>query len=424
MIRWAVGAAALTLWAQNSVTIQTIIRSRPASAVEGGRLIEASDLRYVGAFRLPRGSFGAPVHDGFAYGGTALAYHRGQGSLFLVGHDWHQLVAEVRIPSITNARRVDGLATAAVVQPFADVTEGNRGRIKERGGVYAATAKIGGLLVHEGKLYGTVFAYYDGASEAALSHFRSGLKLSAVGDFEGMFRVGEQNPGFVAGYMASVPADWVSALGGQVLTGSCCLSVIGRTSLGPAAASLDPSELRPSAGAPASLLVGYPLAHPLDGQGWDTTNGFANGSTEVKGLVFPEGSRSLLFFGRHGAGPFCYGTGEECKDPADGSKGTHGYPYRYQAWAYDARDLAEVRTEGRKPWSVRPTSVWTFDLPFDTGGARIGGAAYDPDRGRVFLSQLHGDGELPVIHVLEILPSPSGRPPGSKRRPGRALRDW
>src|SRR5437867_1986550 len=87
-------------------------------------VVGASDLRYVGAFRVPAGNFGG---SSFAYGGTAMAYNPVRNSLFMVGHDWQQFVAEVSIPTPVNSSSVDNLPTATVIQPFADATEGRLG---------------------------------------------------------------------------------------------------------------------------------------------------------------------------------------------------------------------------------------------------------------------------------------------------------
>jgi hypothetical protein len=61
-------------------------------------------------------------------------------------------------------------------------------------------------------------------------------------------------------------------------------------------------------------------------------------------LSFPAGIRSVLFFSRYGVGSYCYcyGTGAECNEPADNSKGTHAYPYRYQIcirWTPESRQI-------------------------------------------------------------------------------------
>ncbi len=109
-------------------------------------------------------------------------------------------------------------------------------------------------------------------------------------------------------------------------------------------------------------------------------------------------------FGRQGIGPFCYGTGAACHDPADNSQGTHGYPYVYFVWAYDAADFAAVRAGTKQAWEVVPYAIWTLPLPFGNPNAHLNGAAYDPVTGRIFVSQGFGDGAKPLIHVFAVQP--------------------
>ncbi len=141
----------------------------------------------------------------------------------------------------------------------------------------------------------------------------------------------------------------------------------------------------------------------------------------MAGAVFPEGTRSILFFGRVGLGASCYGEGSSdpslagtlvpgqtvdtyCYDPAEASKGPHMYPYSYFVWAYDANDLAAVKQGTMAPWDVRPYSVWSLNLPFGVPDAILQGVAYDPQTGRIFVSQYHGDGGNPLIHVFNVAP--------------------
>ena len=117
----------------------------PAPSHSGsGPLLEASQVVYRGAFRLPAESVNG---SSFAYGGTGLAFNPARNSLFVVGHDWHQMVAEIAVPEIRASSSLDSLATATLLQPFADVTEGKLGKLG------AAEMKIGGLLPYDGKLY-------------------------------------------------------------------------------------------------------------------------------------------------------------------------------------------------------------------------------------------------------------------------------
>jgi hypothetical protein len=136
---------------------------------------------------------------------------------------------------------------------------------------------------------------------------------------------------------------------------------------------------------------------------WNVTSPVFNGSTQMGGVVFPEGARSVLFFGRQGIGPFCYGDASTgCVDPADPYKGTHAYRYVYQVWAYDAQDLAAVKAGLRQPWNVTPYATWQLTLPFADQNAQIRGAAYDPATGRLWISQARGDGQQPLVYLFTV----------------------
>jgi len=370
----------------------------------------SSSLVYQGAFLLP-----AQVSDKqtFAYGGTALAVDPVTKSLFVVGHDWYQLTAEVTIPRPLKRSRVSGLNRARFVQPFADATSG---KTVESGGT---GNKIGGQLVYGGRLYGTEYVYYDAAGAQVVSHWvRPSTKLAGA-EAKGLYQVGTLGAGMVSGFMTEIPSAWRSLLGGPVLTGNCCLSIISRTSFGPAAFAFDPAKLGAVTPVPDNPLVYYPAAHTTVGAwgaSWDPAHGiFFGGGTTIRGLVFPSGSRSVLFFGTQGIGKFCYGEGTAdrslegkptadgstwCYDPDGSSKGTHAYPYVAEVWAYDAADLLAARKGRTKPWQAKPYATWTLHLPFGSG--QIGGAAYDAAAGLVYVSQQFGNGTDPVIHVFKV----------------------
>jgi hypothetical protein len=377
--------------------------------------LRSSDLVYRGAFLLPR-----QVSDEktFAYGGTALASDRAHRSLFVVGHDWYQLTAEVTIPRAVRSSRPRDLHRARFRQPFADATGG---KIDATGGT---GNKIGGQLVYRGRLYGSVYVYYDAAGEQVVSHWARPSTSLAHGEAKGLYRVGKAGAGLVSGFMAEVPREWRRPLRGPALTGNCCIPIISRTSYGPAAFVFDPARL--SAAVSARPLVYYPQQHPTIGKwdgSWNPAKGvFFGGGTTIRGLVFPRGSRSVLFFGTQGTGTFCYGEGTDqpglagrptpdgstwCYDPDGSSKGTHAYPYVAEVWAYDAAQLRAVRRGRRRPWQVKPYAAWRLRLPFGSG--QIGGAAYDPARRLIYVSQQYGDpplrgagGSEPIIHVFRV----------------------
>src|SRR5690606_19583861 len=101
---------------------------------------------------------------------------------------------------------------------------------------------IGGLQVIGDRLVVAGYSMYDGEGSAKGSHFVRSTNLSDQ-NAKGPIRVGTTNPGFVSAYMAPIPTEWQSALGGDMFSGACCMSVIGRTSMGPAASALTKSTL-------------------------------------------------------------------------------------------------------------------------------------------------------------------------------------
>src|SRR5205807_1920572 len=122
---------------------------------------------------------------------------------------------------------------------------------------------------------------------------------------------GKVDPGYTSGYLGLVPPAWRKRLGGPALTGQCCIPIISRTSYGPGVFAFNPAQLGRKHPVPARPLVYYTQSHHSLGPwntDWDPRRGtLFNGATAIKGVVFPRGSRSVLFFGTQGVGPFCYG---------------------------------------------------------------------------------------------------------------------
>lgn len=419
-------------------------------------LIYANNLKYLGAFKVP-------VGDEMSYGGSVITYNQTNNSLFIVGNNQQQKVAEISIPTPVNSEDLAALNRATFLQPLSDITESSRRNIGPGGlDVFLGNAvNLGGLLVYGGKLIGTSYAYFS--TEATSSHFTSGLTLSTTGDFSGMYAVGSSTGGvptasFVSGWMSNVPAGLQTELGGPVLTGNGSLSILSRTSFGPAAFSFDPADLGVTNPVPATPLLYYPQAHQtLNINGY--TNPIWNDTTKIAGMTMIDGSRSILYIGYHGIGERNYGqpsndpiyadicvapdsciTGPKgwpiCEDPNNcttgrkgipydplcngsgsdgcyydptgmGAKGPHAYPYVYQVWAYDANDLAEVKNGLKKPWEVVPYAVW--QLPFSVAPTSVfgGATAYDPVRGRLYVTMPKGEEygccqKLPLIHVFQI----------------------
>jgi hypothetical protein len=360
-------------------------------------------LRYLGAIRLPVWPpAGQKWASSFAFGGEALAYNPRRDSLFLLGHAHHQLVAEVSIPRPVRGRAVAALPVAKVLQPFADVT----------GGLRKEGWKVGGLLVDRDRLLWTTYLYYDAPASVKVSHGFSTLDLSRP-NARGIYSLANVAAGAVAGYMAHVPDDWRARLGARALTGQAGIPIITRTSAGPAAVGFDPDRLGAEP-APTNVYLYYPLAHPLDTL--DRKSDVWNFSSDLGGMAFVSrgGKAAVLFFGSRGLGEYWYGLAEEGgkKDPFSPYKGPHAPPYATAVWFYDPNDLLAVKEGAKKPWEVRPYHVAPLPGAFPSDLGKLGGAAYDPRSGRLYVAQPRGDRvsnafePMPVVHVFEVAPTP------------------
>lgn len=376
-MKQALIALALTV---GVVAVAAATRQAPPAA-----LVTADNLRYVGAFRVP---------PGFDYGGTAPAFNAERRSLYLVGGG-NQYLGEITIPSIRSGR-IEELDRAAILQPIIDPTEGRLATVA------SSEVRIGGLALFDGQLLISAYQYYDADQTQRRSHFVRHPDLSMKGTVRGPYEVGEVGAGFTSGYFAVIPPEWRSEFGAPLLNGQCCIPIITRTSFGPAAFAVDPARFGdPRSRVPATPLLYYPSSNPTIG-GYNSSGTLFNGTTTIMGMVFPNGTRSVLFFGTQGLGKFCYGTGEQCGDPIVPYQGNHGYPYQNQVWAYDAADLLRVRRGRAKPWDIRPYATWKIDLPFAAASGRLWGATYDAASRRIYVAAGTSDGDAPLIHVLEV----------------------
>ena len=125
-------------------------------------LLQFSDLSYVGGFRLPAGSVNGEAFD---FGGKTIGYNPAANSLFVASR--RSRIAEVTIPTPVDSNVVTDMPFAQYLQPFVDPTEGNLVQISSDG------AAIDGLLVSNGRLYGSAYIYYDALNAQRASHYRA-----------------------------------------------------------------------------------------------------------------------------------------------------------------------------------------------------------------------------------------------------------
>ena len=386
-----------------SAALLSVILAGPAASTAQGasvptRLLQADDLIYEGSFTVPTSSGGNETS--LAYGGAGLAFNPANNSLFITGHDWHQLTAEIAIPTPAVNTNPANLPRADFIQTPVDATGGALADIATP--PEDTFAKVGGYLVNGEQLIVSAYDFYDAGGDQIRSHLTATTALIPTGP---MSSIATDVPArWLGGAMTHIPAAWQAEFGGDPwLTGLAGISIASNSSVGPAAATFSPASL--TGADPAQLVLGYPLSSALDGP--ETQSELWNLTSTVKGMVFPEATASVLFVGSHGVGPYCYGTGQACGDPVDPHQGTHAYPYRTQVWAYDAADMAQVYVGQTAPESLRPYAVFELDLPYDHH--EINGVAYDAETGRIFVAQALVDSTRPVIHVFTVADDvPSG----------------
>jgi hypothetical protein len=398
----------------HAMAVLVVLLAAPVAAQPQSQpLVQAGNLRYLGSVTFPPtdGTDRTPPElSALTFGGFGLGLGPDGQSLYYGCHDWHSMLARVSIPEI------DGVGS--IVERCTDVP--NLAAVDDKDGGARA---LGGSLWWNGRLVVTGYAQYDGDADASASHFAG----TSIAGLVGPVRLAGAVPGVVAGYMGVVPPEWRELLGGPALTGQCCLSIISRTSYGPAVSVFNPDQVGVAARVPSTQLVGYTASRPLAAlSGAGSKNTLFNATTRVGGVAFPAGTRSVLFIGRHGTGEVCYGVGvtdpaqhdtrlpgggTNCYDPVFDANGYHAHPYQAQVWAYDANDLAAVAAGKKRPHEVRPYATWALpDVADGAGDAKFRSAVYDPAAGRLYVVAQAG-GNAPRAHVYQIDIAPRPTPP-------------
>jgi hypothetical protein len=369
-------------------------------------LLHSSNLQYLGAFRVPHGKFGPHESDSLEWGGQGLCFNPANNSLFMVGNGPNLDIAEVSIPAIVNSGKIASLNTGTIRQSLINpLSKLSRNPTKVN--------RIGGLMIYDGTLIGTAYVYYDANNSTTASHFTiSSLDFSKAA-VKGLYQVGSQSAGLVAGWMGPIPAEWQAALGRSYFAGQGDLSIIGRTSSGPGLWGFDPAKIGENQG--PLCYVAYSLTNPLGPYGPGApaslavpgTNPIQNCWTSIFGCVMVPDSATVLFFGSTATSFPGYGLGNlwapQSGNTAKGPQSLNGQ-YATQIWAYNVNDLVSVVKGARQPSQVRPYDVWNPTFPNSTN-PQIMGAAYDPATKRIYVSINGADAGWPLIQVYQVNPA-------------------
>ena len=385
-------------------------------------LFTESDMTRVGGFKVEPGANSYEA-------GFGMAYNPANGRLLITdGPTSSVKVMEIAIPVAVDTSNTAQMNTASITQTQVDVTEGTMGEVTGVGN--ESYFRFGGLLVYNSKLVFNGLMWYDANNDTRVSHGTHSLTLSES-SFAGWDTFwNNTKTGYMAGPMAHVPSYAQDALGGTVLTGGAPgASIISRLSLGPAAIVINPDDISgrtPNTHTGVPLLY-YTLSNPLEvvneEDGTTSIHEVWNKTSYMYGMAIPNGYRTLLYFGKHGYGDFCYGAGtdnqalhgtpngmhEWCYDLEGWDQGDHAYPYRYQVWAYDLLDLEKVKAgtinpatgSPWQPWELQPYAWWQVTFPVSlpanplcatcTRLTVLGGVGYDSTNKIFYVPQMLAD---------------------------------
>jgi len=354
-------------------------------------LLHSSDIEYLGSFKLPRPGSGEAANS-FDYGGMALAIGADGQSLYVGGHTYNESLGRVAIPETLGG-------TARLIQQPVNVP-GSVGSGEQK--------RLAGALVYNGRLIVQKRIAYDNDG-GGTTHAAGNLDINGFSSFTRLANINSAQ--FASGYMGLIPPEWQSLLGGPAFTGNSAMSIISLCSNGPSFYVFNPDDVGVKSPIPSIPLMYYPHSNPLrDG---DTANElFSRADQYNAGIVFPYGTRSVLFWSRHGYGPHTYKQDDGC----GGSDGEGAKPYRRQITAFDANDLLAVKKGQKEPWEIEPYAWWVVPGPSDSCGKfAYSGLAYDPIKRRVYAAFDYGSN--PVIHVWQINAPDTNNTPGQTQLP-------
>jgi len=367
----------------------------------------------VGAFDVDMSALGSYLDSG------KLGYNPHKNSLYVIGHHNNQedesqneRMTEINIPE---ARMADFLMATQLedVERY-EVSQGTFSLGDKLGSTGSGGVHLWDMLVYEDDLIVSAHNVYStNGDQAALMIRPSDLAIrnpiasasfvpypprgdSASVQVFGQFRpeqgVTAEDVTFtsrmIAGHMAHIPAAWQETLGGTILAGLRSRSIVGNSSLGPAAFAINPATDFETERFPVRPLVVYPERHHTLGEygiadntgtpettpQWNPSEGvLANMCTTIEGAIFPDGTDSVLFLGAQGMDDCYYAAGPVAS------------VWETVVWAYNANDFLAAD----QPWDVLPRSALVLDTEYP-----IRGSAFDQERSRlyilVFIDDDHG----------------------------------
>jgi len=407
-------------------------------------LIQPYDLVYSGAFRLPDVSTGSD----WTYSGYGMTFNpHGDpdgpsdgypGSLYAVGNDQDQMIAEISIPRpvVSAGKRLADLNTAAMLQPFTEIRSLLFGYMDLPSPGLAYLPAQGGQTTD--KLH---FCWSQWIQTGAPSHGWCELDLSHP-QIAGPWRFGHYSNYLTNDYLFEIPEDWarentpgLRLVSGRYREGQWSGYGPSLFAYGPWLDGNPPAADSTLGHITLLLSYGADLENPevsIDASrtisDYSLADTFAGGAWLTHG-----GSAAVVLCGTKAVGESWYGFGNGVEYPYLDVDEDTVYP-AVPDWPYDNRgfwsedisaqllfynpdDLAKVAAGTLAAYEPQPYAVMTLDAYLFDGAAidherakkhLLGAMAFDRANSLVYVMERRADEEKNIVHVFAIDPDGAG----------------
>jgi hypothetical protein len=332
-------------------------------------LFSIKDLSYNGAMRIPLATYD---ESRIAYANGTFVVDSVKNSLYVVGHQHHQAIAEFHIPGFEITQAIEGLPMApAPIQGFSKVLDraptGNDQKLD----------RITGLELIKGSLVINAATAYDGNAD----NTDTTLVMDMPGDIKnsnitGYLRLDSRVHS--AGWMTPIPSSLQDDFEGDYIFGYASnLSINGRLSMGPSAFVVSSEDLLSASSGEQILttpLLDFSVKNQLSDDLSNTTGTndlWTQVSNAYIGFIVP-GTDTYAVFGNSGG----HVSGVDYKIiQEDSGYLCGGYcpvlakdVYNYY-WFWNVQDLLKVKNGIMPPYELMPYEYGEFKLPYQDVGS-------------------------------------------------------
>ncbi len=386
-------------------TLFAIIGSFSAADVP---LYNIKSLIFEGAQRMPINTYGG---SRLAFLNGTLAIDNGGESIFIVGHEQHQFIAEFALKSPSLEDELSKLPILdAPVQMFASVLD--------RGGAVTPgdkLDKITGLKVLGESLIVNLSEYYDGDANAQDTTLvfknKNDLANSTVTGYL------KADGGYhVSGWITDVPLNLKEEFGADLIFGNASnYAINSRSSIGPSLFLVNSADVMKAADGnviPTKAVMDFSIENEIEPDAYNK-NGGNHLWTEVSkaniGFIIP-GTNTYAVIGSSGGHESGIGykitqdNGHLCGGPCPYSaKDTYNY-----YWLFDVRDFNYSLENQIHPYDLKPYDYGVLNLPFedyDGDGIKslVAGVTFDRIGSKLHIVLSNADREQSIYEPAPIL---------------------